>query len=196
MRRTVVILAAVAATLVLGSGVAFATTINCGFSSMERFCLGGDEPDILYGTPYQDYMNGKGGSDKLYGREAVNGLNRLQGEDFYGDPSKDGDDTLIGGPDTDVIEWAFGGNDLIKGGAGFDTLVVPEEDILEGGEVRRPTATPGVDRIFGGTGSDYIYALDGYKDHVNCGASKSDIAYIDQGLDKVVNCENKRTTTQ
>ena len=55
MRRTIVLLATMALTLLVASGVALAVTK-----------IGGPGPDTLRGTNGDDNLLGKGGNDKLY----------------------------------------------------------------------------------------------------------------------------------
>ena len=188
-KRLVLLIAAMAAVVVAVSGVALAEKITCGFSTNQSECRGTEGDDVLRGTEYQDYMNGLGGSDTLFGREAVNGLNFLRGEDWRGDPSKDGDDTIRGGPDSDHVEWTFGGDDVIKTYRGRDSIHADEGDILDDGQVLRPIENPGIDRIYSGKGPDSVYAKDGYRDYINCGKNRNDQARFDEGLDKVVSCE-------
>jgi hypothetical protein len=88
-------------------------------------------------------------------------------------------DYLAGGGFDDVI-LGLGGNDTLLGGAGVDLLDGgPGNDVLFGG--------PGADRILGGPGSDTIYAVDGERDVIDCGAG-ADRAVVDP-VDIVKNCE-------
>lgn len=197
MKRSSLLIMATTIVLLISSGVALAAArTDCGFSSPTDYCEGGADPDLLYGTSYQDYINGKGGSDILYGQRALNGSNWLYGDDYYGDPSKDGDDKLYGGPDQDVLEWGFGGNDVYKGGKGRDTISAVEADIYEDTDgntqdVLRPVTDPGEDTVEGGGGNDWVNAKDGYKDRVDCGSGRRDQVRFDEGLDEVRNCEIK-----
>ena len=70
MRRTIVLLASMALTLLVASGVALAVTK-----------IGTDGPDTLRGTNGDDNLIGKGGNDDLY---ALNGRDTL-----LGGPGKD-----------------------------------------------------------------------------------------------------------
>jgi len=91
------------------------TTITFGDTNMANIPVpGSNDPDLLYGTPYADRIDGFLGNDALYG-----GL---------------GDDTIYAGPenpvagysDNDVVygDTKYGdvSNDLIYGGYGDDTL--------------------------------------------------------------------------
>lgn len=183
MNIRLAVLWATIATLILAvGGVAVAATTQCGFSSSENPCRGTSRADTLNGTPYQDYIEGAGAGDVLYGYEAQNGSNWLYGDD-YSDSSRDGNDKLYGGPGLDVLQWSFGGDDLLVGRGGRDSIYALEEELPN-----RPTPNPGVDTVKGNSGSDFVYAVDGYKDYVNCGRGK-DTVHFDQGLDVITNCE-------
>jgi hypothetical protein len=66
------------------------------------------------------------------------------------------DDTILGGRGNDAI-FGMGGYDRIYGGGGNDVITV---------------VGPGGARISAGTGSDTIYAQDGYRDTIDCGAGR------------------------
>jgi hypothetical protein len=96
MRRVILLLAAMAATLIVASGVALAVNK-----------IGTDGPDTLRGTNWDDNLLGKGGNDILFG---------LGGRDnLLGGPGKDivlggnerrplgGDKNLAGGPGNDGV---------------------------------------------------------------------------------------------
>ena len=106
MRRTILLLATTALTVLVASGVALAVNK-----------IGTDGPDTLRGTNGADSLYGRGGNDILFA---------LAGNDnLLGGPGKDvvlggnkvrpfgGDKHLVGGP----------GNDWINGGNGSDTIV-------------------------------------------------------------------------
>jgi RTX calcium-binding nonapeptide repeat (4 copies)/WD40-like Beta Propeller Repeat len=88
-------------------------------------------------------------------------------------------DYLAGGGYDDSISGR-GGNDTLVGGAGDDLLAGGSgNDVITGGS--------GADRMAGGPGSDTIYAADGERDVVDCGAGR-DRAVVDS-FDKVTGCE-------
>lgn len=60
MRRTILLVATMALTLLMASGVALAVTK-----------IGTDGPDLLRGTNGADNLLGKGGNDDLFGLERV-----------------------------------------------------------------------------------------------------------------------------
>ena len=60
MRRVILLLMLVAATLLVASGVALAVTK-----------AGGPGPDVLRGTDGRDLLDGRGGDDVLFGRGAT-----------------------------------------------------------------------------------------------------------------------------
>jgi Ca2+-binding RTX toxin-like protein len=152
MRRFVLLLTAMAATLVVASGVALAVTR-----------IGTDGPDTLRGTNGDDNLVGKGGNDTLLA---------LAGNDtLLGGPGKDivnggnlakpfgGGKNLVGGE----------GNDAVQGGLGPDNLVAQEgNDFMLGGEFAPPAVK---DTLSGGAGNDVIDVINdpAGKDAVTCG---------------------------
>ena len=150
MRRTIVLLATMALTLLVASGVALAVTR-----------IGTDGPDTLRGTKGDDNLLGKGGNDDLY---ALNGRDTL-----LGGPGKDvivnkprgwagGDKILLGGP----------GNDVVVGGRGSDnTSGDAGNDLLIDGPLRESS----LDKDVGGEGND-VFLVDNVpavKDIATCG---------------------------
>ena len=144
MRRTILVLAAMAAALLLASGVALAVTK-----------VGGPGDDVLTGTVRSDELYGRGGDDTLAGRKASDALYGDAGADIlYGD---DGDDGLYGDA----------GADLLVGGEGEDTIYDGEDyggpvDRLFGGagnDTFYPYNQPaGKDFVYCGGGTDYVFA--------------------------------------
>jgi hypothetical protein len=111
MRRTVLVLAAMALALTVASGVALAVSKT-----------GTNGDDVLEGTFGKDALAGGGGDDRLYGR---------QGKDrVYGDSGRDrvfgniGNDQLFGGGgDDDFINLLDErGGDVAVCGEGFDEV--------------------------------------------------------------------------
>src|SRR5215204_864534 len=114
MRRTVLLLASMALTLLVASGVALAVTK-----------IGTDGPDTLRGTNRADTLIGKGGNDILLA---------LAGKDtLLGGPGKDvvlggterralgGDKNLVGGDGNDFVGTGKGSDNAV-GGEGNDYL--------------------------------------------------------------------------
>jgi len=144
LRRTILVLAAMAAALLLASGVALAVTK-----------VGGPGDDVLTGTFRSDQLHGRGGDDTLDGRKAGDELDGDAGADLlYGD---DGDDLLDGGM----------GADLLVGGDGDDSIYDGEDyggpvDRLFGGagnDTFFPYNQPaGKDFVYCGGGTDYVFA--------------------------------------
>ena len=150
MRRTIVLLATMALTLLVASGVAWAVNK-----------IGTDGPDTLRGTNGNDNLIGKGGNDRLF---ALDGRDNL-----LGGPGKDvvvgkprgwagGDKNLQGGPGNDIVFGARG-SDNVLGDAGNDWLI-------DG-----PTRESSLDKVSGGDGDD-VLAIDNVpavKDTATCG---------------------------
>ena len=159
MRRTIVLLATMALTLLVASGVALAVTR-----------IGTDGPDTLTGTKGDDNLIGQGANDTLLS---------LAGDDaLLGGPGKDvvnggslarpfaGTKSLVGGE----------GNDAVQGGLGSDNVLGGEgNDYLFGGEFEPPAVK---DTLSGAEGNEVIDVLNkpAGKDVVSCGS----------GLDRVL----------
>jgi Ca2+-binding RTX toxin-like protein len=109
MRRIVVLLIAMAAALIVASGVAFAVIKDC-------------QPDIkCVGTPQTDVLTGTSGSDRIYGL--------AKGDTLYG--LGEGD-RLVGGGGADDLRGGYvpnttatddGANDTLSGSGGSDTYI-------------------------------------------------------------------------
>lgn len=99
MRKTILLVASVAAMLLLASVGAMADVIN-----------GTDGNDTLSGTSRPDFIYGYGGNDTITG---INGNDELRGGS--------GVDTLKGGPANDILHGE-GGDDVMDGGIGDDEL--------------------------------------------------------------------------
>jgi Ca2+-binding RTX toxin-like protein len=150
MRRTMLLLATMALTLLVASGVAWAVNK-----------IGTDGPDTLRGTNGDDNLVGLGGNDKLF---SLNGRDTL-----LGGPGKDwvdtnppgwssGDKSFLGGP----------GNDIVSGGRGSDSVLgeAGNDFLLDG-----PTREFSLDKVSGGDGND-VLAIDNVpavKDIATCG---------------------------
>jgi Ca2+-binding RTX toxin-like protein len=135
MRRTILLLATMALTLLVASGVALAVTK-----------IGGPGPDTLRGTNGADHLLGNGGNNVLFSLAGRDTLLGEKGKDWVlgGDEHRafGGDKNLVGGA----------GNDGVLGGEGSDNLLGSSgNDFADGG--------PGSDNILGGEGNDYL--LDG-----------------------------------
>lgn len=114
-RRTIPLLMAMAAALVLASGVALAKSIRCPTKQGTHKCIGTNNADTITGTNRADIIKARGGDDTVTARS---GKDKVYGEDgadqLDGGP---GNDTLDGGPNaTNTLEG-------IVGGTGDDTLV-------------------------------------------------------------------------
>ena len=115
--------------------------------------FGSNHDDILAGDFRQNWIDGLGGDDLLYG--GPDG-----GPDFlFG---SNGDDKLYGGKGNDAL-YGGHGDDLLRGGPGNDAL----ESALEVLDRERSTDFEthfkierydyGDDQLYGGTGNDYFY---------------------------------------
>ena len=171
MRRVILLLALMAATLVVASGVALAVTK-----------IGTNGPDVLRGTHGDDRLVGLGGNDDLFAQ---------RGDDILlGGPGKDvvtaetesgrsygGDKKMEGGP----------GNDFVFGGKGSDNIVGgPGNDyLIDGYEV-----DPNIDAISAGDGNDalWVWNRPAGEDEVSCG-SGFDRVFADRDDTLAPDCE-------
>jgi Ca2+-binding RTX toxin-like protein len=154
MRRTIVLLAIMALTLLVASGAALAATK-----------IGGPGPNTLRGTNGADNLLGNSGNDTIYGLGGRDNLLGGPGKDIVsggnvGGP-RGGDKNVVGGP----------GNDLVVGGLDSDNVVGNEgNDLLLDGD-NAEVSVPRKDRLFGGDGNDVISGLNkpADEDVVACG---------------------------
>jgi Ca2+-binding RTX toxin-like protein len=223
MRKTVLLLAALAIALLLVSGVAWAVTKDCRAGA--DFCVGTNERDTLngseerdkiYGKAANDKLFGNGGNDNLLGGEDNDTIRGGAGEDNVSGHTQDGDE-IYGQAGADHLEddsWRCGNrcvddDNLLDGGSGPDWLYGDSkpcgglgDDDLDGayafGGKRLIRGGPGEDRITSaGKAVDTIYVQDGVRDTVACGPEE-DTVYFDKGVDSVnpVTCEKRISEPQ
>jgi Ca2+-binding RTX toxin-like protein len=106
MRRTALLLAVMAATLVVASGVALA-----------KDYIGTDKSETILGTKFADRINAMGGNDIARGYKG--------GDTIRGGVGKD---RQYGGRGNDVFFSAGGFRDLVDCGPGVDTAYVDSKD--------------------------------------------------------------------
>jgi Ca2+-binding RTX toxin-like protein len=154
MRRTILLLATMAVTLLMASGVALAVNN-----------IGTNGPDTLRGTNGADTLVGVGGNDELY---ALGGRDTL-----LGGPGKDvvlgGNENRAFGSDKNLA--AGPGNDVVGGGNGSDNVVGEAgNDLMSDGQVEYDQSK---DILSGGAGNDAIIVVNSpaFEDIVTCGSS-------------------------
>ncbi len=164
-KRASLLVAAMAAALMLGAGVALANEVPCegGELGWSDPC-GGDDPstrpsegdDVFYGSDFKDFMEGKGGDDSGEGKGEADHMNG--GEDSDTLDGGAGGDSMNGGPGNDFFyggegndRWGVGdeGNDTLEGNAGGDWLSGDEGDDLVYGDEDN-------DYLQGGEGADVL----------------------------------------
>jgi Ca2+-binding RTX toxin-like protein len=140
MRRTTLLLCAIALFLLLGaSGVALAMTIDC---IPNTTCNGTNNSDTINGTTVSDGMNGRAGNDLMRGKGGGDEMRGGKGADkVSGGPG--GDAFLWGGAETTNSTFPDKSDDTVKGALG--------NDVIDGG-----FGQGGVDHVFGGDGNDTI----------------------------------------
>src|SRR5215211_6064663 len=112
MRRTILLLATMALTLLVASGVALAVTK-----------IGTNGPDTLRGTNEADNLLGKGGNDVLFSLAGRDTLLGEEGKDWV--LGGNGSDKIVGGEGNDYLvdgERRGGATDIITGGDGNDVI--------------------------------------------------------------------------
>ena len=151
MRRLILLLTLMAATLVVASGLAWAVNK-----------VGTNGPDTLRGTNQDDNLLGKGGNDILFG---------LGGRDnLLGGPGKDivlgGNERGLSGGDKNLVGGS--GNDTVIGGRGSDNILGQEGNDLVADGPDREFAT---DKLSAGGGNDVVAVVNrpAFEDIVTCG---------------------------
>jgi Ca2+-binding RTX toxin-like protein len=115
MRRTLLLVATTALTLIAAGGIALAATFTCTTNP----CDGTTDDDVITGTVNAETINGKAGNDEISARDANDTLNGEDGNDtMHGEL---GDDRLNGGDGPDQL-FGENGTDRLNGGAGDDVL--------------------------------------------------------------------------
>jgi len=154
MRRTILMVATMALTLLVASGLALA--VNKVGTQGRDFLKGTDKADNLIGNGETDLIFGLAGNDNLFGGS---GKDFVIGGTFtqsHGPRSLGGNKNVVGGD----------GNDVVWGGKGSDNLLGNDgNDLVLNGPNRSP------DRISAGNGHDVVGAFNdpASKDVVACG---------------------------
>jgi Ca2+-binding RTX toxin-like protein len=176
MRRVILLLAAMAATLLVASGLALAVNK-----------IGTNGPDTLRGTNGDDNLVGKGGNDDIFGLSGSDNLLGGAGKDnvLGGNERRPlgGDKNLAGGPGNDRVLGGLGsddlvgdsGNDLVDGGRGSDDITGDGgTDLLIDGPFRETDK----DTLSGGDGDDVIASFNrpAARDIVTCGGGFDRVA--------------------
>jgi hypothetical protein len=156
MRRTIVLLATVALTVLVAGGVALAVA-KIGTQGRD-FLKGTAGADNLIGQGETDLIFGLGGNDHLFGGSAKDFVIGGTYTNSRGPRSLGGNKNVAGGDGNDVV-WGGKGPDKVVGGEG--------NDLLYGGEYDRPVK----DTLSGGGGNDVfdVYNDPAGKDIVRCG---------------------------
>ena len=135
MRRSVLLVAAVAVALTLASGVALARTIDCDGGK----CRGTNNKDTMYGSPRHDAMYGFRGADLMRGNGRADFVNGDGGRDRLSGGK--GNDEVNGGDADDVVA-GNSGFDAMNGGNGDDRMEAVDgmEDNISCGNGRHDIA--------------------------------------------------------
>lgn len=122
--------------------------------------FGGSGDDIVIGGVSDNTPNNLGGQrpvdydDQIFGGS---GNDRLYGDDTLGTDTRGGDDLIQGGAGNDTILAGYG-NDVVYGGADRDSIDggVGNDRLYGGADNDTILGGAGNDRLFGGTGSDTL----------------------------------------
>jgi Ca2+-binding RTX toxin-like protein len=187
MRRLIILLSSLAllGALALGASIVRADDGTDGASSSQCQAPSGAEDRVAVaaddrnGTSGDDNENGTSSADNISGQAGDDQIEGDQGDDdLCGDQ---GDDELKGGQGNDTLQGGPGNDDL-QGGSGSDDLEGQTgNDVLVGGSGR--------DVLTGGRGRDHIFARDGARDRINCGAGV-DTVRADHADVVASNCEH------
>ena len=118
-------LASIATTVLLASGVAWALEFTCSDGNP---CSGTPGDDRIFGTPERDIILAKGGDDYIEAKEGDDEVRGASGAEFIS--GYEGDDLLIGHGGIDVISDQSFGNDVdtLRGGPQNDRLYSDDGD--------------------------------------------------------------------
>jgi Ca2+-binding RTX toxin-like protein len=155
MRRTILMVATMALTLLVAGGVALVVAkigtqgrdFLKGTAGADNL-IGKDETDLIFGLAGKDILLGGPGKDVVFGGSFLDGWGRPLG----------GDKHVVGGPGNDVVGGSKG-SDHVQGQGG--------NDILDGGEYDRPVK----DTLSGAGGNDLFFVDNdpAGEDVVTCG---------------------------
>jgi len=149
-RRVTLLLAAVAAALVLTSGIALAAVISCPGG----LCFGTPEPDTISGSGVNDEIHALAGNDFVDGFAG--------NDEVLGDQDSDelraaeNSDVSDGGPGNDLIDGVTfdtpGSVDVLRGGDGNDIITAKDGnvDLINCGKGKRDKVNgydPGLDTV-------------------------------------------------
>jgi len=140
-----------------------ATTI---FSGSGRLILGNNLNESITGTSSNDTIYGYAGSDSINGSGGNDYIDGGLGSDNL--VGGTGNNTLIGGAGNDFLDGSRGTNDVIIGGAGFDTAIYSSLagfNTAAANGVEKPSlavsGTPSSDNIIGLNIDEFILGLAG-----------------------------------
>jgi Ca2+-binding RTX toxin-like protein len=121
MRRTILLLTAMAVAVLLAAGLALAADVTCG-----GYCEGTTGDDAMAGSASEDQMYGIGGDDTMYG---TNGADSMWG-DWHQvvDTGEPGSDAMNGGSGPDRLQGDER-TDTLNGGRGNDRIEAKDGEL-------------------------------------------------------------------
>jgi Ca2+-binding RTX toxin-like protein len=206
MKRTILLMATMALTLLVVGGVAYALTVQCDGEGDQNLAEG-----ICEGTLASDNITGTSGDDEIHAKaendtvDALGGIDTVRGagesDTLYGGDDgdtligdglnvaeRDGQDYIYGEDGKDTLDGEGGVNHYF-GETGADTIDaaynrdidpadgLPDNNPADAGEI-----------IHGGRGNDDISTKDGLFDDVFCGPGNRDMVSADP-VDELHDCE-------
>jgi len=162
--------------------------------SLAAVIQGTNANEELLGTPRHDVIRARGGSDLIRSHGGQDFVLGGRGNDtLWLGRGRDqacggrGDDVVHGGPGKDSLDGgkcnptAYGGADILRGGAGDDALY--HSRLMWGGpgtDYIFPSSSLDDQRIHAGTGDDYIHpSNDGNRDDIWCGDGADTVMFFD-----------------
>jgi Ca2+-binding RTX toxin-like protein len=146
---------------------------------------GTEDVDVLFGTPYTDRIDAKGGDDTVMGRAGDDAILGGAGDDWVEGAA--GNDDIDGGEGSDQLA-GYLGDDVLAGGSGDDALAGGDgNDALQGGDgADSLVGDDGDDSLEGGVGDDLLIGNAGSDTYVFTAGDGADLideqAFIAQGL--------------
>lgn len=156
----------------VATGIWNGLTFTDTFTNIEHVRGSREGNDTLLGDGFAEYLDGRGGDDRVLGG---NGDDTLYGQD--------GDDTLNGGENNDEV-YGGAGNDHLVGSAGLDLLEGNAgNDTLLGGA--------NTDSLYGGDDNDILYGAedDDFSSDRRIGDADNDTLYGSAGDDTLIGNE-------
>ncbi len=149
-----------------------------------RLIYGSDDPETIYGTNENDYIDSLAGKDKVYGMGGNDIIHSCKDDDYLdGGPGKDflqgcgGNDTYIVDNSGDIVDEKFdSGDDTVHAYANY-TLAANIESLYLRGNAYEGMGNAQDNTILGNKHDNFLH-----------GAEGDDIIYAKAGNDTIIGC--------